>query len=99
MRKDMRDWLERAPRRPARLTAEAEWPDGSAVAVVVSEISYQGCRMTSKHEFIRGETLRLTLPNLGMIHAQIRWIRDGVAGAKFLTGDSARDARRARIGV
>jgi PilZ domain len=99
MDKVMRDWLERPPRRTARLDAEVLWPDGSSVAVVVSNVSYQGCRLSSNHEFVRGETVRLRLPNRGMIHAQIRWIRNGVVGARFLTGDSAREARRARIGV
>jgi hypothetical protein len=43
--------------------------------------------------------VRLFLPDLGKVHAHIRWVRGGKAGAKFLTGDSAKDARRARIGV
>jgi len=41
----------------------------------------------------------LRLPDRGVIRAQIRWVRNGKAGARFLTGDSVVDARRARIGV
>ena len=89
----------RGQRRPARHEAEACWPDGSSATVLVSNLSYEGCEISSEHEFVRGETIRLMLPERGPIHAQIRWVRGGKAGAKFLTGDSARDTRRARIGV
>ena len=41
----------------------------------------------------------LRLPDRGVIRVQIRWVRNGKAGARFLTGDSVVDARRARIGV
>jgi PilZ domain-containing protein len=93
------DWVRRGPRRPARLMAEAEWPDGVSGKVVVTELSYTGCRLASTRDFVRGETVRLFLPNLGQVHAQIRWVREGLAGAHFLTGDSTKDARRARLGV
>lgn len=87
------------PRRPAQLEASCEWGDGSCASVVVSEISYTGCRLAADHRFVKGETVRLFLPQLGKVHVQIRWVRGNSAGAKFLTGDSAKDARRARIGV
>jgi hypothetical protein len=94
-----KDWVRRGPRRQARLIAEAEWPDGARGTVVVTQMSYTGCRLASTRDFVRGETVRLFLPDLGQIHAQIRWAREGLAGAHFLTGDSAKDARRARLGV
>ena len=93
------DWVRRGPRRPTRLTASAVWADGTTGSVEVTEFSYLGCQLSSEHEFVKGETVRLFLPDLGKVHAQIRWVRGGKAGVKFLTGDSARDARRARIGV
>jgi hypothetical protein len=99
MRREAIDWISRGPRKPARLTASAHWPDGTTETVAVTEMSYLGCRLTSEHGFVKGETLKLFVPDLGQVHAQIRWVRDGVAGAKFLTGDSAKDARRARLGV
>lgn len=93
------DWPDRGTRRPVRFTAEAWWADGSSADVVVSNLSYDGCQLTSRHQFNRGETVLLNLPDRGRIRAQIRWIRNGKAGARFLTGDSALDTRRARIGV
>jgi hypothetical protein len=78
--------------------ASAQWADGTTGDVEVTEFSYLGCQLTSEHEFVKGETVRLFLPQ-GQVHAQIRWVRPGKAGAKFLMGDSAKDARRARIGV
>jgi PilZ domain len=93
------EWVRRGPRRCSELNASAEWGDGTCASVVVSEISYTGCRISADQQFVKGETVRLFLPELGQVHAQIRWSRAGIAGAKFLTGDSAKDARRARIGV
>ena len=99
MHREPVDWLPRGPRRPTERAAEARWPGGSAATVVVSNVSYEGCQLTSTHAFVRGETVELELPGLGEMRAQVRWVRGGKAGVKFLTGDSARDARRARIGV
>jgi PilZ domain len=92
------DWSTRGARRPVRLTAQAHWPDGTAASVTVSNLSYEGCQLTSLHQFVHGETVALSLPGRGVIHAQIRWVRNRKAGVRFLTGDS-RDTRRARIGV
>jgi len=97
--REVADWFVRAPRRATRREALAHWPDGSSVPVVVANISYAGCRLTSRHSFVPGETIGLALPELGRITAHIRWVRGGTAGVRFLLGDSARDARRARIGV
>jgi hypothetical protein len=89
-----------AARRSVRLVAAAFWPDGSSASVLISNLSYSGCEMQSRHSFEAGGTIRLTLPDRGNIHGHIRWVRNGRAGIKFLTGgDSARDIRRARIGV
>lgn len=99
MERESLDWVRRGPRKPVRLLASAEWTDGSTAVVEVSNVSYLGCRITSDHQFVKGETVRLFLPDLGKVHAHIRWVRDGKAGARFLTGDSTKDARRARIGV
>lgn len=99
MQRQTSDWVRRGPRRPTRLIAAAQWADGTTGTVEVTEFSYFGCQLSSEHEFVKGETVRLFLADLGKVHAQIRWVRGGKAGVKFLTGDSAKDARRARIGV
>lgn len=87
------------PRRDVRLAAAAFWIDGSSAAVQVSNLSYSGCELQSKHPFKQGETIGLALPGMGKILAQVRWVESDRAGARFLTGDSAADERRARLGV
>jgi len=90
---------DRGLRRTVKLMGEAHWPGGRSAEVVLSNLSYDGCELSSRHSFQRGETIMLRLPDRGVIRAQIRWVRNGKAGARFLTGDSVVDARRARIGV
>jgi hypothetical protein len=99
MRREPIDWISRGPRKPARLTASAHWPDGTTSTVDVTQMSYLGCRLACDRALMKGQSVKLFLPDLGQVHAQIRWVRGGIAGAKFLTGDSAKDARRARLGV
>jgi hypothetical protein len=99
MQREAIDWVSRGPRRSARLTGSAQWADGREATVLVTNLSYLGCRIFTDRDLVKGETVRLTLPGLGEMHAQVRWIRDGSAGVKFLTGDSARDLRRARLGI
>jgi hypothetical protein len=94
------DWLPRKSRRTGvSIAGVGRWTDGSIAPVLVSEISYDGCRLWSDHCLERGETLTLSLPGRGTIEAQVRWVVSGCAGAKFLTGSSSVDDRRARIGV
>lgn len=99
MDRDSNDWIERGRRQTARLTARALMPDGTKRTVVVTEMSYEGCKISSNRPFVKGQSVMLFVPGRGEVVAQIRWIRDGWAGAKFVTGESAKDARRARLGV
>jgi PilZ domain len=93
------DWSTRTPRRRVSLRGVARWADGSSATVLVADLSYQGCRLWSDHDFECGETLALVLPTHGTIEAQVRWVAGGSAGVRFLTGDSAKEDRRARLGV
>ena len=99
MDRETSDWVPRGRRQSARLTARALMPDGTKHTVVVTELSYEGCKLSSNRPFAKGQSLLLSVPGRGELMAQIRWIRGGWAGAKFMTGDSAKDNRRARIGV
>ena len=99
MDRDSNDWLPRVRRQPARLTARALMPDGTKYTVVVTDLSYEGCKISSNRPFSKGQTVTLSVPGRGEIVAHIRWIKDGWAGAKFVTGDCAKDARRARLGI
>jgi hypothetical protein len=82
-----------------RLLASVRWADGSAGRAEVSDLSYLGCRLYCDRRFTKGETVRLTLPERGELFAQVRWVRGSRAGVRFITGQSNKDTRRARIGV
>lgn len=98
MKRDSADWLPRAVRKQVSLHGLGQWEDGSRAPVLVANISYEGCEIWSDHELCTGETLKLALAGQGEIDAQVRWVLDGRAGARFLIGNCS-DARRARIGV
>ena len=62
-------------------------------------ISYDGCHILAEDELEVGEALNLSVDAMSVIEAQVRWVDGGRSGLKFVTGASAVDARRARIGV
>lgn len=99
MERGLRDYCARGPRHRAELMAACRWADGRSAAVLVANLSYSGCEIRSNHAFEQGETIWLAMPGRGKIKAQIRWVKERAAGAKFLTGDSTKDERRARLGV
>jgi hypothetical protein len=93
------DWLPRSARKRVSLIGMAKIADERSVRVLVSNLSYQGCHVWSDHDFEPGEALTLYLPGYGDVTGQIRWQSAGRAGIRFLTGASAVDERRARLGV
>ncbi len=99
MKRGFEDYSARGPRHRAELMAACRWADRSSAAVLVANVSYQGCEIRSNRAFEQGEAIWLALPGRGKIKAQVRWVRERSAGVKFLTGESAKDERRARLGV
>jgi hypothetical protein len=97
--REKKDWIWRAFRRAVSLSGTAQRADGSTVRVLVSNISYQGCRLWSEGGFEPGEAITLCVSQMSRIKGHVRWISGDSVGLKFLTGDSAVDDRRARIGV
>lgn len=77
----------RGPRRDVEFGAFAERPDGSEAVLTVSNLSYDGCQLRSEENFLTGERLKLNLPRLGQILAEIRWSAEGKAGASFIVGE------------
>ena len=61
--------------------------------------SYDGCKLLTDDILDIGETLTLVMPRMQHMQAQVRWIKDQMAGVRFLHRTSAADDRRARIGV
>lgn len=99
LERESQDWVCRAPRRARSLAATLERADGSQIRALISNLAYDGCHLWSEGELEKGELLELHAPGMGIISAQVRWaIRDS-AGLKFITGNSAVDERRARLGV
>ena len=93
------DWKRRQVRNKVSLTGTASRPDGRTFRVLVSNVSYEGCHLWTDHDLAIGDTINLTLAGRGELPAQVRWIKDGSIGVRFLTGNSPSDERRARIGV
>jgi PilZ domain len=95
----VRDWVWRAKRRRTDMTGTARRADGSALRVLASNISYEGCHLWTHGELDKGEMVQLCIAGMSLIRAQVRWATGDGAGVKFVTGDSVADERRARLGV
>jgi hypothetical protein len=52
--------------------------------IEVSDLSYTGCRFDSGDKFKTGEVVELRILKRGAIEAEVRWSRDGQAGARFI---------------
>lgn len=93
------DWNKRNDRKPVSVAAVAYLPDGSAIAARLTNISYEGCQIETEVTLPIGDKLKLALPRLGEISAQVRWSLQGTAGLHFLLEESHADERRPRIHV
>jgi hypothetical protein len=57
--------------------------EGPPLSVMVTDLTEQGCRITAGETLLIGEQIRLEIPRLGYLNAQIRWSFEGQAGARF----------------
>ncbi len=78
-------WAQRKIRFPVELDALVLRTDGSRVAVRLSNFSDQGCRVESDGDFHVGEKLKIAMPRMGSVRAQVRWCEPGSFGTRFLT--------------
>ena len=92
------EWIRRAERKRTSLTGVAYRSDGSWVRVHMTNLSYDGCHLLTDQQFDVGETLTLVMPRMQHLSVQVRWLKDGQSGVRFLQGSAVAD-RRARIGV
>lgn len=83
-------WVKRGQRRDVELPAILCREDDSKMAVVVSNISYDGCRIRSAQILQPGDCFTLVLPKLGEIKAQIQWSSPRDAGARFIYDEPSR---------
>lgn len=85
--RELDGWVARQARRETDLTALAYRHDGSQLCARLSNIGYDGCELSSDESFSIGERIKLTVPKLGEIHAEVRWVRSDLnkAGALFVS--------------
>ncbi len=98
IKRPMSQWVMRN-RKATSLGGVAYRPDGSWVRVHLTNLSYDGCRIITEQDFDIGEALTLLLPRMRRLNVQVRWVRNGEAGVRFVNGGNTVDDRRARIGV
>lgn len=76
--------VKRGQRRDVELPAILCREGDSKIAVVVSNISYDGCRIRSEEALQPGECFTLVVPKLGEIKVQVQWSSPQDAGAQFI---------------
>jgi hypothetical protein len=92
------DPVERRERRPVALRGHAILPNGSTAAIIVVDLSYDGCGIQIPEAIKAGETIRMSVLRQGVIEAQVRWYSNGRAGLVFEpeTADAANARHRER---
>jgi hypothetical protein len=80
------------------LQAGARRGDGSVLRLLVTNLSYEGCTVLGERSLEIGEVVNVTVPGLGAMDAQVRWVCEDKAGLSFLLGKSVQEDRRARLG-
>jgi hypothetical protein len=72
----------RASRHPVELAGMLTRENGKAEDVLLSDLSLDGCRV--RGFFLVGDLVKLKLPKIGELDAQVRWAVLGQAGLRFL---------------
>lgn len=93
MQRAFEDWVSRNSRRHVSLATLVHRGDGSQACAHLSNLSYEGCELTCDELFLLDETIKLAVPALGSIRAEIRWVRPDLrtAGARFVHNFKAMD--------
>jgi hypothetical protein len=76
-------WIDRKERARSNVAATLLRHDGSSEPVMVTNLSDEGCRIETDRALAIGERLRIAIPRVGELTAQIRWTVNGSAGARF----------------
>lgn len=77
-------WVGRKDRNHISVDALVLRDDGARVAVKLTNVSNEGCRLESDEMFRIGEHVSIGLPRMGNVRAQVRWALPGSAGTQFL---------------
>ena len=76
-------WPDRRRRHAVRLEAAVTRDDGETFTSDVTDLSLEGCRLSGA--FRIGEQIRLKIPRIGRLSAEIRWAFMDHAGARFVS--------------
>jgi hypothetical protein len=60
--------------------------DGATRHVPVDDLSLAGCKVTG--QFRIGDVVKVKLPRIGELDAQVRWAMPGSAGLRFAESDA-----------
>jgi hypothetical protein len=74
----------RPSRNPVALTALLTRENGGTQEVSVDDLSLDGCRVSGN--FLIGDQVKLKLPRIAELNAQVRWAVLGCAGLRFHKG-------------
>ena len=80
-------FVARESRRPVSMRGIAMSPMGGSrdSDIYLADISYAGCQFRSGDSFEPGEQVELRVFKRGLIHAEVRWVREDRVGARFLS--------------
>lgn len=76
-------WIERESRSPRWVEAILLSNDGKELPVIITNISYNGCRIRAGAKLPVGQKVDIEVPRLGRISMEIRWAERGDAGGRF----------------
>ena len=82
-------WVAREDRKAVSLDGSATLSDGREIAVSLSDLSRDGCRVKTEETLKIGEQVRLDVAQFEGVSGTVRWSLFGVAGVRFLDGDPA----------
>jgi hypothetical protein len=105
----MPGWVKRADREATFVTASIRFGTDKKVAVTITDISRDGCKLMCRETLPIGEVVELTVGRT-KLNASVRWWTPGAAGLLFsarapefassqLTKEEARDMLRSDFGA
>lgn len=79
---------DRQDRRPVQLRGFVILDERRTVSATVLNLTYDGCCLEAAEELKSTQAVRLAVPGLGFIEAEVRWSENGKAGLVFAPSES-----------
>jgi hypothetical protein len=73
----------RSPRKAVRAPASVLLPCGGAVTALVMNVSQDGFMAMVDGPIVPGTRVRIVVPELGTVEAEVRWAYDDEVGGRF----------------